>query len=810
MIVSIRTLAVAILTTGLFATVTQAQEETRSYLTDPDLVPREHTVDMQHMKVEVSFKPKMGQVIGQVTHRFKPLQKSINNLFLDAPGIEIQKVMFEGKSIDFTTNDKGVTISFPKDLVWDNEYEVSLAYKAMPKRGLYFIGWNEPDPQSRKQIWTQGQGIDNRHWIPCYDSPNDKLTTETITTIDSEYKVLSNGNLIGTKKAADGKTSWHYRMSKPHTTYLLMLGIGNYEIETRKSASGTPLNLYYYPDWKDRVEPTYRYSVEMFDWFEQEIGVPYPWETYSQIPVQDFMYGAMENTTATLFGDFFMVDEAGYNDRNYVAVNAHELAHQWFGDAVTARSGAHHWLQESFATHYNTLYEREAFGQDHYDWVRRKANNSALQASKNDWRGVGHSKGGTTRHYPKGAFVLGMMKHVVGREAYNRSIRHYLEKHKYQNVDSEDLLVAFHETLGISLDWFWEQWIYRGGEPHYEVAFETYTKNEAMVSRFEVKQVHERNEVVGLFRMPIDFEVHYTDGSVDRKRVTISEESHTVELENPGSKEVAFALFDPNSMVMKAVDFPKTNEQLKSQAAKAPHMLDRYDALVAMRNLDAVDKRSLFKERFGQETFHLIKGEMASQVLKDEDKSAYELVSKAINSDDAELHRAVLDAVNEVPAALVNDFEKLLTDKSYINIEKALRLLCASNPAKSREYLTQTENVYGIKGLNVRIAWLECAMVSNPAAAGAVELQGYTSSAFDFLTRVNAAEALQRLNYYSPQFLENLVRAICSPNGRLSRPSRKVLMHYFQQSRLKAGIQTYLEEQNLSAWEKKRLSAFLK
>ncbi len=168
------------------------------------------------------------------------------------------------------------------------------------------------------------------------------------------------------------------------------------------------------------------------------------------------MFGAMENTTATVFGDFYLVDPRGVKDRNYIAVNAHELAHQWFGDYVTARTDADVWLQESFATYYNQMYEREVFGEDYFNWSRRGAENAAIDESLKNKFGVANSQSGGVRIYGKGAFVLNMLKQVVGgREAYNKAIKYYLEKHPYHNVDTHDLLIAFEESTGMELNWFW-------------------------------------------------------------------------------------------------------------------------------------------------------------------------------------------------------------------------------------------------------------------------------------------------------------------------------------------------------------------
>ncbi|HCN06166.1 MAG TPA: aminopeptidase, partial [Bacteroidetes bacterium] len=221
---------------------------------------------------------------------------------------------------------------------------VVVTYEAAPRKGLHFVGWNDASGRMRRQIWTQGQAIDHRHWIPMYDEMNDKMITETIITFDSSYAVLSNGTLHEKRNNNDGTFTWHYSMTRPHASYLLMLAIGKYAIERRRSTSGIVNDLYYYPECQECVTPTYRLSTEAVDFLERELDVPYPWEKYSQIPVADYIFGAMENTTATVFGDFYFTDPRAALDRNYLGVNVHELTHQWFGDLITARSSKHVWL----------------------------------------------------------------------------------------------------------------------------------------------------------------------------------------------------------------------------------------------------------------------------------------------------------------------------------------------------------------------------------------------------------------------------------------------------------------------------------
>ena len=240
--------------------------------------------------------------------------------------------------------------------------KLSFSYSATPKQTLYFVGSEE---KNNLQIWTQGQGKYTSHWFPSFDDVNEKVIFNLNVVFNKEYQIISNGRL-DFKSEFNGMSVWNYRMKKPMSSYLLMLAIGKYGQQKQLSHSGIALEMYYEPKDKEKFEPTYRYSKKMFDFLEKEIGVKYPWEIYKQTPVRDFLYAGMENTSSTLFSTRYVVDSIGFADRNYTNVNAHELAHQWFGDLVTAESSKHHWLQEGFATYYALLAEREIYGEDYF------------------------------------------------------------------------------------------------------------------------------------------------------------------------------------------------------------------------------------------------------------------------------------------------------------------------------------------------------------------------------------------------------------------------------------------------------------
>lgn len=783
----------------------KAQEPRRSYYVDEGLVPRPQSVDFTYLKLEASFEPAKGLINGKVTEKFIVLQKTIDTLFLDAVNIRFKSVELDGEKVEYRKERKGLTILFAKSLSWDSKHTLTIEYEANPKRGLYFIGWDDETNRSKKQIWTQGQGINNRHWIPMYDEKNDKLISEMLIEFDENYQVLSNGEKLKEKNLKNGKKLWHYKITKPHSPYLIMLGIGNYEIHKTKSTSGVPIELYYYPGEKNHMEPTYRYSVEMFDFFEKEIGLAYPWKSYSQIPVQDFMYGAMENTTATIFGDFYLVDDRSYTDKNYVRVNAHELAHQWFGDMVTARSSAHHWLQESFATHYDMVIQGEVFGKDHFDWVRKNYNDQAIEETKKDLKPIAHSSAGTVRHYPKGAFVLQMLKYVVGREQFNATIKHYLEKHAYKNVDSKNLLIAFHERLGLSLNWFWEQWVRKGGEPNYKVEL---VENGNKLN-FYVQQIHKRGDLVGLFKMPIDFELHLKDGSKLSRRVWIEKESHLVQFDLPKNAELDYALFDPNNQVMKSVQFDKPVEMLKSQSAKAIHMLDRYDAIKVLLQEDFSGKDEFLKKRFKEEKFHGIKAEIVNYFVPQLSEDAAELIHWAVENDTTEVKKAILNNTIRITDKLEADYMKLLQDQSYEVVERALELLTFYRPDHVAKYLDMTKEEKGNRSHNIRVKWLEIAYFNSENMEYLNELVDYTSNAFEFRTRINAAQALKRLNTLNEKAIGNMLEGRLSFNSRLAGPMRGVLDHFFEQSSFKKTIINYVASKEWSDGEYKKVSKYL-
>ena len=288
---------------------------------------------------------------------------------------------------------------------------------------------------------------------------------------------------------------WNFDMKEPMSSYLVAITAGDFDFTEVSSSSGIPVQLYYPAGKRSLAEPTYRHTERIFNFLETEIGVPYPWQNYKQVPVQDFLYAGMENTTLTIFSDIFLVDSIGFNDRNYVNVNAHELAHQWFGNFVTAASGEHHWLQEGFSTYYSLLAEKEIFGEDYFYWRLYQSAEELKQLSDS---GKGQSllnpNASSLIFYQKGAWALHILKERIGKAAFDVAIRNYLEKHSFGNVTTSDFIREAESASGTDLEDFVKNWLSQS-------AFQGV---EALESLKESEFIREFMEIASLRQVPLE------------------------------------------------------------------------------------------------------------------------------------------------------------------------------------------------------------------------------------------------------------------------------------------------------------------
>lgn len=403
------------------------------------------TVDFIGIDAILELDKQESSIKGTVNCTFQVMQAT-DRVYLDAVDMEIMVP----PSSDFEIYSEENKIFIKGNFVPGKEYESSFGYKASPRQALYFVG---------DQIWTQGQGKYTSHWLPSLDDMNDKIEFDLSFLIDKGSTVISNGSGIRDKDFENYEV-WRYNMDHPMSSYLAAFIVGDFNKKELTSTSGVPIELYYRPADSLKAEPTYRYTKEIFDFLETEIGVAYPWQNYKQVPVRDFLYAGMENTTATVFSEAFVVDSIGFNDRNYINVNAHELAHQWFGNLVTETDGTHHWLHEGFATYYALLAEKEIFGTDYYYW---KLLQSAEQLDVLSGEGKGESlldpKASSLTFYEKGAWALHLLKELIGEEGFKAAVKNYLINNQFGNVTTSNFLDEVRAATVVDISLWEADWL---------------------------------------------------------------------------------------------------------------------------------------------------------------------------------------------------------------------------------------------------------------------------------------------------------------------------------------------------------------
>ena len=468
-------------------------------------------VDFKTVNASLIINPVKRNVVGNCTYTFE-VKKKTDTISIDAIKMEFFNLKINNKKVEFLESKKRLMLFEGYKL---GKNTLTFEYEAFPTQAMYFVNWDfskeiDTPEEVQGQIWTQGQGKNTSNWLPSFDDVNEKVIFGIEVTFHKSFEVVSNGELLNKVQNGDD-IIWSYQMDKPMSSYLVMLAIGHFQKQSEVATSGIPLDYYYEKEDSLCVEPTFRYSKKIFDFFENEIGVPYPWKVYRQIPVHDFLYAGMENTTSTLFSRDFVADSIAYNDRNYLNINAHELAHQWFGDLVTAQSGKDHWLQEGFATFYALLAEKEVFGEDYFYFKLYKTAQELKEESTTDINPIISLNASSLTYYQKGAWALFYLRENIGRENFNLVVKNYLNKYAYQNVVTDNFLIEVSRVSDFDIQNFKQLWLEQTTFPEAEIN-ELLQKNEFIKQYIQLCQnpldvVKDKEEILNIMKSNAYFPV---------------------------------------------------------------------------------------------------------------------------------------------------------------------------------------------------------------------------------------------------------------------------------------------------------------
>ena len=568
--------------------------------------------DMLHVKLDVTLDFEQETVSGTVYTTYSALYDEVRTVTFDAVELAIESVSVDGKKVDFNLTDRKLIVTL--DRVYSNgeTFTVAVTYHAKPRTGFHFVKPAPEDPTRPVEAFSFGQPRYHSHWFPCHDFPNDRATFEVVATVPSRFLTVSNGRLLSVKDNGETKTH-HWRLDVPQAIYLLSLVVADYAV-IENSYHDKPVNYYVRKDRKDDANLLMGNTPQMMQFFSEYTGVEYPYNKYAQTVVELYT-GAMEHTTCTTHSFSLLVNKRASLDANVESVVAHELAHQWFGDLVTCRDWSNGWLNEGFATYFELLWEQHSKGNDEFKYALSK-NKSAYFGEDNHYRRpivyfAYHDDGFELfdgHMYMKGGWVLHMLRSQLGDAAFRRAVHAYLERYREKQVITADLERTFEEVTGKSLARFFQQWVYSGGYPAFEVSYSW--DNEHKMAKVGVKQTQKVDELTPLFVTPVDlaFTIPASDEGNETRVVPMRiqagedgqvEQSFYVPLE----REPLMVRFDPEGKLLKSLKFERPVKMLRYQLANDPDILGRIEAAEALgkkseeESLDDL-RTSLFNDAF--------------------------------------------------------------------------------------------------------------------------------------------------------------------------------------------------------------------
>ena len=654
---------------------------------------RDRPLAIEHVRLELAFDLARGGINGTATTTFRPRVDGLREAVFDAFEMEIESVTDgNGRTLAFTHSDGKLRIDLGRARSSRRSITTAVRYAARPRRGIYFNRPERAYPDRPAQIWTQGQPEDAPYWFPCFDYPGEKSTSELIAEVPLGWFALSNGRLEARSDDRRRRRSrFHWVQDVPHPAYLFTLVAGEFEA-VEDDADGVPVQYYGPPCRADDLRRAFGRTPEMLRFFAQKIGVPYPYAKYATVAIHDFTFGGMENTSATTMTDTLLHDERAHQDlaEGTDSITAHELAHQWFGDLLTCREWSHGWLNESFATYFDALFVEHAHGRDDFRYEMHQSARAYMAEDSGSYRRplVENVFRGPIdvfdRHlYERGSLVLDMLRSELGDDQWWATMHHYVTKHAGGDVLTHDLQRAIEEATGRNLDWFFEQWVWKGGHPEFKATYSWEPKRRQATVRLQQTQQPD-DRLTSVYRMPM--EIAFTTARGTRAfDVEITEADHTFVFQLDG--EPRFVAIDPEHRVLKTLDFEPGEAQLLARLVDDRHAIGRIEAAQGLATLGSTKALEALGTRLRRRSEHRhVRAEIAMALGTAKAEAARDSLIAAIEAEPSPVRRAVATALRQFrDATAARALQGLLArggdDSYYVQSAAAAALGATLQPA---------------------------------------------------------------------------------------------------------------------------------
>lgn len=650
---------------------------------------------VSHIALTLSFDFDEHVLFGSCRTTLSAVGKPLAALEMDADHLVIKNVhSARGKKLNFQTVGGRLRIELAETLQPGKSTTIVVDYEAhQPTQGIYFISPDKAYPKKPVQVWTQGQDQDAHYWFPCIDYPNAKATTEVIAVVPERFFVLSNGALVSTTADKRAKTkTYHWKMDTPHVTYLVSCVAGEFVGRT-DHVGELPVSYYVVPGREADGARAFGKTPKMVTFFSDRIGVAYPYSKYAQIAVGDFIFGGMENTTATTQTDTTLHDARAHLDFSSDSLVAHELAHQWFGDLLTCKDWSHAWLNEGFATYFEALFREFDLGADEFDYYRLQLGARYFEEDRKEYRRpivtnvYAEPIDLFDRHlYEKGACVLHMIRRMLGDDLWWRAINRYVSDHALENVETIDFIRAIETVSGRNMLPFFDQWVHRGGHPDLKV---TYAFDDATATAtVRVEQTQDTADGTPVYTIPLTFA--FINGKTERRMTGLLENKEQTFTFVLGSRPEIFC-FDPDGDVLKTTELNVPAEMLIRQAHLDKNLCARVDAITALAKVPTTAVVDALARLLSGRVFWGISAQAAHALGSIRSERAFKALRAGRSTAHPKARRAVARALgefrgDEACAALA---PMLARDESYFVEAEAATAMGKTRSAKAYDLLVK-------------------------------------------------------------------------------------------------------------------------
>ncbi len=540
--------------------------------------------DTQHIKLDLKLDLKEKSVSGKITIIFVPLTNNFSTVEFHARDLEIQDVMLaDGKGLAFTADSATLAIALPTNYDAEDTITITISYITKPLEGLYFNEPSEDNPKIPVQIYSHSEPISARCWFPCYDEPDDKVTSEIIASVPDNFFLLSNGRLLSVDHNRSSRTKkFHWWQGKPHSTYLISIVAGEYS-EILDSSVSIPLRYYVYNDQVEIAANSFAKTPKMMIFFEDKFGYTYPWDKYAQIVIADYQAAGMEHTSATSLYDRTIHDDRAHLDVSSDDLVAHELAHQWFGNLVTCQDWSHIWLNEGFATYSEILFKEFDSGIDEAQYAIYQDQKFYLEMVDPKFHQpivyenyLHPEEMFNYIEYQKAGMVLHNLRSMIGDSLFFASLKTYLKRFAFQSVVTADFQQVVEEICGKNLNWFFDQWLYQGGHPKFLITSRWFPENKEVYLYIRQIQEDSLGLVPEVFQLPVEVEILGDTKQINEK-IFLKTKEDTFKFSFDSRPRLI--RFDKNNCILKEMNFIKSQDEWIHQLLYDNHVAARLEAL---------------------------------------------------------------------------------------------------------------------------------------------------------------------------------------------------------------------------------------